>query len=194
MIRLGSPAAIEPLSYQLVQVIMFSYINSYGHVAINTRVYVQTATWFVYLAVLAIAQASLIVVGERIGQNRSNEARIMVFNNLKISLMISLTMSLFLAINSRFFIGLFTDNEAILQLASTILWIDVILEIGRTFNLVLILSARGAGDVKFPMMIAIIVMWIVGLGVGVTLATVFNLQLIGIGEEKNGNDSKWFKI
>ncbi len=180
MIRLGSPAAIEPLSYQLVQVIMFSYINSYGHVAINTRVYVQTATWFVYLAVLAIAQASLIMVGEKIGQNRTDEARSMVFNNLKISLMISFTMSLFLAINSRFFIGMFTDNEAILQLASTILWIDVILEIGRTFNLVLILSARGAGDVRFPMIIAIIVMWIVGLGVGVTLATVFNMQLVGI--------------
>jgi putative MATE family efflux protein len=180
MIRLGSPAAIEPLSYQLVQVIMFSYINSYGHVAINTRVYVQTVTWFVYLSVLAIAQASLIMVGEKIGQNRTDEARSMVFNNLKISLMISFTMSLFLAINSRFFIGMFTDNEAILQLASTILWIDVILEIGRTFNLVLILSARGAGDVRFPMVIAIIVMWIVGLGTGVTLATVFNMQLVGI--------------
>lgn len=180
MIRLGSPAAIEPLSYQLVQVIMFSFINSYGHVAINTRVYVQTVTWFVYLAVLAIAQASLIMVGERIGQNRSDDARVMVFNNLKISLMISFTMSLFLAINSRFFIGMFTDNEAILQLASTILWIDVILEIGRTFNLVLIFSARGAGDVKFPMIIAIVVMWLVGLGTGVTLAQGFNLQLIGI--------------
>ena len=180
MIRLGSPAALEPLSYQLAQIILFSLINSYGHVAINTRIYVQTLTWFVYLSVLAIAQASLIVVGERVGQERFDDARRMVFDNLKISLMITLTLSLLLAFNARFFIGLFTDNEAIISLGVLVLWVDVFLEIGRTFNILLILSARGAGDVKYPMVIAIVVMWGVGVGVGVSLATLLNLQLIGI--------------
>lgn len=180
LLRLGSPAALEPLSYQLAQIALLSLINTYGHVAINTRIYVQTLTWFVYLGVLAIAQACLIVVGERVGQARFQEARTIVFDNLKVSLLITVTLSLLLALNARFFLGLFTTNEAIMALGITVLWVDVLLEIGRTCNILLIFSARGAGDVQFPMVIAILVMWGVGVGIGASLATFFHLHLVGI--------------
>lgn len=180
MLHIGIPSALEPLSYQLTQVIIFSIINTLGIWVINTRMYVQTMVMFVYLAVLAISQASQIIVGHMVGANQEDEVKTVVFRNLRISLVITLTMSILLAVFNRYIITIFTDDLRIIELAATIFIIDIFVEIGRVFNLILISSAKGAGDVRYPAYIGIASMWIVCVGLSILLVRVLGFGLVGI--------------
>lgn len=180
MLHIGVPSALEPLSYQLSQVVIFSIINTLGIWVINTRMYVQTMVMFVYLAVLAISQASQIIVGHMVGANQEDDVKKVVFKNLRISLAITLTISILLAMFNRYIITIFTDDIRIIELAAVIFIIDIIVEIGRVFNLVLISSAKGAGDVRYPAYIGIASMWIVCVGMSFILVRFAGLGLAGI--------------
>lgn len=180
MLHIGIPSALEPVSYQLSQVVIFSIINTLGIYVINTRMYVQTMVMFVYLAVLAISQASQIMVGHMVGANREDEVKKVVFRNLRISLYITLVMSVLLAIFNRNIITIFTDDPKIIELAATIFIIDIFVEIGRVFNLVLISSAKAAGDVRYPAYIGIASMWIISVGMSFLLVRWMGLGLAGI--------------
>lgn len=180
MLHIGIPSALEPVSYQMSQVVIFSIINTLGIYVINTRMYVQTMVMFVYLAVLAISQASQIMVGHMVGANREDEVKKVVFRNLRISLYITLVMSVLLAIFNRNIITIFTDDPKIIELAATIFIIDIFVEIGRVFNLVLISSAKAAGDVRYPAYIGIASMWIISVGMSFLLVRWMGLGLAGI--------------
>lgn len=57
---------------------------------------------------------------------------------------------------------------------------DFVLELGRTFNVVIINSLRGAGDTLFPVVMALISMWSIGVGLAYVLGVIFNLGLTGV--------------
>ncbi len=180
MLHIGIPSALEPVSYQLSQVVIFSIINTLGIYVINTRMYVQTMVMFVYLAVLAISQASQIMVGHMVGANQEDQVKSVVFRNLRISLYITLFMSVMLALFNRYIITIFTDDPKIIELAATVFIIDIFVEIGRVFNLVLISSAKAAGDVRYPAYIGIASMWAVSVGLSFLLVRWMGLGLAGI--------------
>ncbi|CAM5552206.1 hypothetical protein BSAF29S_05310 [Bacillus safensis subsp. safensis] len=56
----------------------------------------------------------------------------------------------------------------------------IILEPGRSFNMVIINSLRAAGDAKFPVYMAIISMWGIGLPIAYLLGIQFEMGLIGV--------------
>jgi Na+-driven multidrug efflux pump len=57
-------------------------------------------------------------------------------------------------------LGLFTQDADIIALASTVIFSNFILEAGRSRNLILVSSLRAAGDVRFPLYIGLISMWV----------------------------------
>lgn len=70
-------------------------------------------------------------------------------------------------------LSLFTDDRSMINLGRKLLLLTIILEPGRSFNLVIVSSLRAAGDVQFPVYMGILSMW----GVGVTVAYVFGIAL-----------------
>ena len=63
-----------------------------------------------------------------------------------------------------------------IALGKQIMFIEIFLELGRTFNLVIIRSMHAAGDIKYPVTIGIISMW----GVAALLSYIFGIVL-GMG-------------
>lgn len=180
MIKVGIPGAMEPLSYQTGQVVIFSMINLFGIVVINTRLYVQTLAWFVYLAVIAIAQALLIVVGRFVGSDDYDDAKKVVLRYLGYSSLIALGMSMMLVFFGPTILTLFTDDRNVIALASTIFIIDVFVEQGRVLNIVLVNAMKGAGDVYFPAMVGMISVWVVTVSLSYYLGVVLQWGLVGI--------------
>src|SRR5690625_7687474 len=82
-----------------------------------------------------------------------------MFIGLRIALTVALSVGTLLAIFRSQVLSIFTDDPAVIALGSTILIIGLILEPGRTSNLVIISALRAAGDAKFPVVIGISVMW-----------------------------------
>lgn len=179
-IKIGLPSAGEPMSWQFSQMVILVFINTMGNTAITTKIYVQIIVWFSYLGCLAIAQANQIVVGHLIGAGKEEDAARITLKSLKQSLGITIIMSILIAIMGPHIIGLFTSNPTIIQIGSTILWLDVLVEIGRVFNLVLIFAVKAAGDVNYPVTIGILSMWLVSTLFAYVLGIHFAWGLIGV--------------
>lgn len=135
---------------------------------------------FIYLFALAIAQRTQILIGHKMGAGRFEAAYKRCLNSLRLSILIFFICSLVFSIFSKQLLSIFTTNENIIALGSMLIWITIILEPGRAFNIVIISSLRATGDVKYPIIIGIIVMWGVAVSLSYILGIQFGLGLIGV--------------
>lgn len=179
-LKLGLPSAGEPMSWQFSQMVIFSFINVLGTTVVTTRIYVQIIVWFTFLACLAIAQANQIVVGHLIGAGNEDGALRVTLKSLKQSIVITLSMSLLVAVFREQLLGIFTKDINVIKIGATVLIIDIFVEIGRVFNLVIIYAMKAAGDVHYPVAIGIVSMWLVSTLGAYVLGMSLGYGLVGI--------------
>lgn len=77
-------------------------------------------------------------------------------------------------------ISIFTNDAQVIELGSNILIMNIILELGRTTNLVVIACLRGAGDVIFPTVCAIFSMWVISTLGSYIFAVTFGMGIYGL--------------
>ncbi len=179
-LQLGVPSAGEPISYQFSQMVIFSFINMMGTETVTTRIYVQIIVWFTYLGSLAIAQANQILVGHLVGAGREDDAYHMTIKSFKQALAITVTISILFMLLRVHLISLFTDNSEIIKLGAAILLVDILVEVGRVANLVIIYALKASGDVNYPVVVGIFSMWGVSTLGAYILGVHFGLGLVGI--------------
>lgn len=181
LLKLGIPTAGENISYNIAQLIIMIFVNSFNStVFTNTKIYCNILSNFAYLYSISAAMATAIVVGHAVGANEENYAYSKVLKTLKGALLISVAIACISFIISPLTLGIFTDDTAVIQLGRKIMFICIFLEIGRTTNLVIINSMRAAGDVKFPTYLGMASMWGISVLIGYFLGITLNLGLTGI--------------
>ena len=52
-----------------------------------------------------------------------------------------------------------TDNPTIISIGATLLWLDVLVEIGRPVNIFATNALRATGDVNYPFYVGLVAMW-----------------------------------
>ena len=180
LLAIGLPAAGEQLSYNASQMMITYFIAMLGTEALTTRVYAFNLMMFIYLFAIAIGQGTQILIGHQIGARKYEEAYTRGLKSLRLGILISFICALVFSIFSKPLLSIFTSNENILALGSILIWMTIILEPGRAFNIVIINSLRGTGDVKFPVIVGIISMWGVAVALSYILGIHFGLGLIGV--------------
>ncbi len=75
---------------------------------------------------------------------------------------------------------IFTSNQDVITLADKMLLMAFFIEKGRTLNLIFISALRTAGDVKYPLVMGMISMAIMGVGMSYVFAIVLGLGLLGV--------------
>ncbi|GBF11116.1 MATE family efflux transporter [Tepidibacillus sp. HK-1] len=179
ILSVGLPAAGEHLAYNTSQILNTYFITMMGTLALTTKVYAQNLSSFIFLFSVSVAQGTQILVGHLVGAKKNDDAYHTALRSLKISFIVSVSVAILFSVLSKYLFRIFTVDPSIIELGSTLLMINILLEAGRTFNLVLISSLRAAGDVNFPVIMGVISMF----GVSVTLTYVlgihFGLGLIG---------------
>lgn len=180
LLKLGIPTAGENICYNLSQITIVSIVNTFGVVAINTRVFCNMLFGFTYLCPLAMAIGTSIIVGHSVGANDYDFAYSKVNKTLRYALIISISVALLSFILSDYTLGILTQNQQILQLGHTIMFIGIFLEFGRTTNIVIINSMKASGDVKFPTILGMCSMWGISVLGAFVLGKVLGLGLIGI--------------
>ncbi len=76
---------------------------------------------------------------------------------------------------------LFTPNQQVIALTKKLFMLSILLELGRATNIIVISSLNATGDVRFPFICGIIVMWIVSLPFSYLLGVYIGLGLVGCG-------------
>lgn len=159
LLKIGIPSAGEHMSYSLSQVVITYFINMISNQALATRSYVVNIVMFTYIFALAIAQGGAILIGHMVGMKKIKAAYAIGRRVMKLGATTSVTLTLLTAIFGRHILSVLTDDPWIISTGAAILWIEVLLENGRALNFFGVNSLRSAGDIYYPVIVGIIVMW-----------------------------------
>lgn len=164
LLKIGIPSAGEQMSYSLSQVLITYFINMMGNAVLATRTYCQNIVMFTFVMSLALAQAGAIIIGHLVGMKKLQGAFILGKRVLRLSIMVSVTLSVTVAIFGPSIFSLLTTNPEIIAMGTAVLWMDVLVENGRAINFFGVNALRSAGDIYYPVTVGIIVCWTVSVG------------------------------
>ena len=180
ILHIGIPAAFEQVMYQACQIVFLYYATYLGAESLAARQYAMNISMFTFLFAIAIGMGTAIIVGRLVGANEKEEAYSRLWKSLKSALIFTLSMVILVMIFRNQLIGLFTDNPQVIKIASTVLLLSILLETGRTMNIVIINSLRAAGDAKFPVLIGVFSMVLMSLPLGYLFVFHLDMGLPGI--------------
>jgi Na+-driven multidrug efflux pump len=152
-----------------------------GVQSLATQAYTLQITYGPLLFGLAIGLAVEIVVGHMIGAGQLRAAQQLVRRALAGGLAVSVIAASGVALAGPWLLRQFTVDPEIIANGCTLLWLTVLLEPGRTFNLVVINALRAAGDARYPVVagaasMAIVLgggSWLLGIHLGLGLSGVW---------------------
>lgn len=161
LLKIGIPSAGEHFSYSLSQVVISYFINMISNEALATRTYVANIVMFTYIFALSVAQGGAILIGHLVGMKKINAAYTIGKRIMRLGAAMSVSLSLLTAIFGTKIMSLLTTDPWIIATGASILWVEILLENGRALNFFGVNSLRSAGDIYYPVIIGIIVMWTV---------------------------------
>ena len=171
ILKLGLPNAGEGISYNVSQIILTFFISQLGTAALAAAAITMSLARFIFVFSLSLGTCSQILSSFYVGQARFSELKRNVHHYWLTGTAVSFFIALLLYLVAPHLSSLFSDDENIKTLISTLLLVSLFLEPCRSVNLIVISALKGAGDVIFPVKIGVLSMW----GIGVTGA-----YLIGI--------------
>lgn len=180
ILKIGLPSAFEQILYQGCQIVFLYYVTYLGAESLAARQYAVNISMFTYLFAVAIGMGTAIIVGRFVGANEKDEAYKSVWFSVKWALLFTLVMVSIVMIFRVPFMSLFTDNEQIIKIGASVLLLSLVLETGRTMNIVIINSLRAAGDASFPVLMGALSMVMMSLPLGYFLVFVLDLGLPGV--------------
>ena len=180
LLIVGLPAAGENVSYDLSQVVITYFTVMLGAASLTARTYTMHIVMFSYVFAIAIGHGASITIGHLVGRARNQAAFSLEKYSIRWALAVSLVMSLLTAIFGRQIFGLLSSNAEVIRLGTLILWVDVVLEIGRAVNITSVNSLISSGDVLFPFWTGVIVMWGVATLLSYVLGIWLGWGLVGI--------------
>lgn len=181
MMKIGIPSAFESLNYNISQLVVtavaLAFLTENEYIA---KSYLQNIASLFFIFSLSIGQASQIMTSHLVGNKNFDGAYKSGWKAMGIGFSVSVLMS-FIGILFRYqIIGIFTDNSEVILIGGTVICVNLVLEMGRSSNLIIINSLRGAGDVYFPTIVAIFSMWIISTLGSYILAVPCGLGLTGM--------------
>lgn len=157
--RLGIPSAGEHLSYTASQVVVTMMIAVIGTTALTTKVYTQTLMGYVFLLSEALGMAAAILIGHRIGAKAYDQASRMGIRYTLLAIAASVLISGTLYIAAVPLLGLFTDDPDVLRIGKILMLIGILQEAGRACNVMMISALNATGEVRYPVIVGLIIMW-----------------------------------
>jgi Na+-driven multidrug efflux pump len=180
MLHIGLPGAAENIAYRLSYMVSVGVAATFGAQALATQAYTSQIMYGVLLFGLATGMSVEIVVGHQVGSGRLHDAHRLVRRALVLGLAVSVTVALAAALTGPWLLGCFTNDSRIIDAGAMLLWWTVLLEPGRTFNLVVINALRATGDARYPVTAGAASMLVVLAGGSWLLGAHFGLGLVGL--------------
>lgn len=182
-VKIGVPISSESFSYQTSQLIILIVINTYGTDIVNIKTYASMFAVVTYMITEAVSMAMQVVIGELMGRGEYVETKKKVLQTLMLGVIASFIFALFFAITAKIDFRLFEiKDKDLLKIAQRVMIIDLVLELGRAFNIIFVRTLQTSGDILFPTMLSIIFCWVVAVGGSFLLGSkkTFGLGLEGV--------------
>jgi len=173
ILKIGIPAAGENLCWQASFMVITYFVGQMGERALATFSYAMQLSMIMMMLGIAIGIGTEIMVGHLVGAGKLDDAYRQLLRSLRVGLAVTVISTCCVVGLSPWLFALFSSDPAIVAGGVLLLRVSLILEPGRTFNLVVINSLRATGDARFPVLMGMCSMW----GVAVPLAWLLGLHL-----------------
>jgi putative MATE family efflux protein len=180
VMHIGLPGAAENMAYRAAMLVSVAIVADLGAKSLATHSYTFQIMNTMVLFTASLAFAAEILVGHLVGGGHFRHASNLVRKCLWWGLGVSTCIAIAVAATSPWTMRIFTQDPEIIHSATTLLWITVLLEPGRTCNIVLINALRATGDARFPVMVGAVSMLIIMAGGSWLLGVYFGLGLVGV--------------
>lgn len=180
VLTIGLPSAGESIAYNIAKLMCTVILNNISVTAVTTNSYINNIIMYIYLFACSLGQGTAILVGRLVGKGKEKEAYKLCFASLKKGFIASIILATVVALSGKYIFGIFTTSEEIISLGVKILFMNILLETGRTFNVIIINCLRAAGDVRFPVYVGVVSMWSIGVGLAYILAIPLGFGFVGM--------------
>lgn len=162
IIQIGLPSALETALYNVAMTLVIRFLNQMDREGINmtARSYTVQITNFSYCVGAALAQANAIMAGWSLGAGNLKACDKNTKRAAVIGIVTAIGIASVFAVTADWIMRLFTDDLQMIALVKKLLFIDIILEIGRVTNLVFGNALKVSGDAIFTTVIAAIFMYV----------------------------------
>ncbi len=178
---LGIPASAEQLMFQGGRLIAQTFIVSLGTAAIAGNTIANSINSLMLVPGNALAIAATTLVGQQIGAGRFNDARRQLnFLTLLASITLAVTgLLMLLGLNS--LIGFYTTDPEIHRIVWVVVFSSIIAQpLLWPSSFLTPAGLRGAGDIRYTMIVSMSSMWLVRILLGYVFALVFAWGPLGI--------------
>ncbi|MBK6595068.1 MAG: MATE family efflux transporter [Burkholderiales bacterium] len=201
-VAIGLPGAAEAIAYRVAVLVSVTVVSAMGTAPLATQGYAMQIMNVIVLSTVALGFAGEILVGHLIGAGQLRSALHLVRKCLFWGLGVSFGIAVLTALTAPWTLRLFTSDPAIIASATTLLWITVLLEPGRTCNIVVITALRAAGDARFPVVAGaasmVFVMgfgsWFLGIYLGLGLVGVWIAYALDEWVRGSIMVARWFRL
>lgn len=176
----GLPSSGETLSYQGAQIVVTMIVASLGSSVLIAKSYITAISQFVYLVAASLSQGNQIMVGRNVGAGEFDRASKRGMRTVIIGMIVSLAICLLTFVFIEPIMHIFTTNDEIITIAREVFLVEIILETARAVNMILVGALNASGDVKFPLICSLIVLWAISLPFSYALAIVAHWGLVGV--------------
>jgi MATE family multidrug resistance protein len=133
-----------------------------------------------FMVPLGLASAGAVRVGHAIGAGRPDRAAAAGWTAILLGVAFMLLAAISFVAVPRALIGLFTKEEAVLVLGSSLLFVAAVFQLFDGLQGVATGVLRGLGDTRTPMITNLAAHWLFGLPVGYTLCFLVGYGVIGL--------------
>ncbi|MBG9455504.1 multidrug transporter MatE [Lysinibacillus sphaericus] len=180
ILNIGLPSAFEQVLYQFCQIVFLYYATYLGAETLAARQYAMNISMFTYLFAIAIGTGTAIIIGRSVGAGKKDQAYLQLWTSVRAAFAFTIAMVAVVTIFRKQFMHVFTDNPEVIAIGASVLALSILLETGRTMNIVVINSLRASGDARFPVKIGFLSMVCMSLPLGYLFVFVLNWGLVGI--------------
>jgi putative MATE family efflux protein len=178
ILKIGVPAALEPLSYTVQSFVVSYLIIGLGTVAMGANTYLNRFTFLDGAASWSLTMGGQILMSHYLGAGRIDDVRKAYWKIAAIISSFAFAVMLVVALGQQFFLGLFTKDPEIIRISFWLFILAIFIESIRSINILGGVALKTVGDGKFSVVIGLVFMW--GLVPVILLSSALGFGIIGL--------------
>lgn len=180
ILSVGLPSAGENLLWMAQYMVAFGFIASMGEATLSVQTIYFQITLLILLCGASISVANEVIVGHLVGASEFNEAYARTFKALWLGISITLVVVLIAYALKYKIMDALNLDDGLRKIMLPLFTLSIVLEAGRTFNIVIVNALRASGDAKFPLTTGLIFMWGLSLPLGYFLGIHLGWGIVGV--------------
>ena len=179
LMSLGIPMVIQSAAITFSMLFVNSYINTYGTTAVAVTGVARKLETMIGVVSQAISSAGGAMVAQALGAGKTDRVPKVVFNALWIVAIPAAVMAVVTAFHPELLFGLFSSDDAVLQMAVSYIPVALIQYLGATLRPANFALINGSGNSRLNLLVALLDGIVCRIGLALLLGVVFNWGIFG---------------